>query len=491
MKPVKVFNLFLLTGCIALLLAVMVPRWMNHEYGRVIAALLVLVITSVLIWSYTLIVSAKGGPLLTQDAADYAYYLGFSLTVFALVVIFMTDGVALLLEGNRAAKISLENILVQFGAGLMATFMGVVARIKLLDRLAELDVPTEDSLRQFRWEMSNLVSTLRDQNSLYTTAITGEIKKLSASFTEENGKYVTTLGSEIARLVATLNEQNAGYVRGIGSAVSDLKGEIDGLKTVTGSVGQSLKRAATAIAKAVDTSALEEKVQGLSDALNRSLQLLTSASESIRQHIDELTIKTKELAQTIDATMGSMEAFARNMGGIGNAASASTTAITNYNENLETSSATIASFSNGIVELTGNVARFTSAIATIAHSLETLSKGGDGANSALLTLTQTGETASIALEKLPEMLTDFKNVMHDALTATQQVNSSLNELSATAGSAASQVGAISPRTGDLVASLESLRRAASGAGAELSALIAEFDSAVNIATDNLRRRHQA
>ena len=78
--------------------------------------------------------------LLEEEAADLAYYLGFCLTVASLAISFISD-MSLATSSNGNSKL-IRGSLAQFGAGLMATLIGLIAKIYIDHLKSNLPVHT-------------------------------------------------------------------------------------------------------------------------------------------------------------------------------------------------------------------------------------------------------------------------------------------------------------------------------------------------------------
>jgi len=107
---------------------------------------------------YSLAVIRTDEILLEEDAPDLAYYLGFSLTVASLAFSFISDvGMA----SNAAASSALiKGSLAQFGSGLLATLIGLCAKIFITSKQAHLASNPEILYQEFRMEIRGFENSL-------------------------------------------------------------------------------------------------------------------------------------------------------------------------------------------------------------------------------------------------------------------------------------------------------------------------------------------
>ena len=136
----KLFVRYLLIGLAVTILAVVTVKlgigtsYVFPKYQPIVIASAIVLINLIVIFGYAKAVLRDKALLYEIDSADYAYYLGFSLTVATLSIIFFSsaieDAFREVVGGDPAdiAKRSgdtVKNSLAQFAAGLTDTFIGL------------------------------------------------------------------------------------------------------------------------------------------------------------------------------------------------------------------------------------------------------------------------------------------------------------------------------------------------------------------------------
>ncbi len=391
MKPAKLFIGFLVAGCVTIVFAVVLPRVMDPVQGQIIGAMAVLIITSLLVVAYAIIVAYwQGGRHLNTDCADYAYYLGFSLTVFALVIIFMGDGVALYL-GAKKVKLSLESILIQFGAGLMATMVGVVARVMLVDKVNQEDVPIDESLRRFRLEMMQLVNALREQNGL--------------------------------------------YISEVGAAIRGLSTEIGEMQSVTLRVKNSLISSASEIAAAVDVSGLQASVQGLANNLRSSMEQMAEVSKEVNADIANFAKEVSSIEGAVKNAATSMANLTADVGAVSNQLQVSSQRLASFGESVAESSVSSIALSGSLSSLTGATSSISNALPELNQQATQMTQVVSALIQGLVLLHESGGKNLGALAAMKGSVSEIQVGLVLLVGTVQQLSSELETVKEAASAA--------------------------------------------------------
>jgi hypothetical protein len=139
----------------------------------------IFVVNVVIVLGYTLAVIRTETILLEEDAPDLAYYLGFSLTVASLALSFISDvGMA----SNAAANSFLiKGSLAQFGSGLLATLIGLCAKIYISSKQAHQASNPEILYQEFRMEIRGFENALNAMASTLDATIKTACLSMTAS----------------------------------------------------------------------------------------------------------------------------------------------------------------------------------------------------------------------------------------------------------------------------------------------------------------------
>lgn len=263
MKPINKFLFSLIAGIFIILCSVIAPKIWGFIEANLYASFIILGASTFLILFYTASV-AKDERTLSQDAADYAYYLGFSLTIIALVSVFMTDGVAYYLKAGKpnAAATGIQTLLLQFGAGLAATMVGVVARIYLIDKLTTTNTPIDESVRELRYVIGDLVLALESETSTFTTAINSSVNELNIS--------------------------------------------IDGVRKVSDRLAKSMEKSSRSLEEAIDFTQLDVDVKLINEKIKITHTRISTIGDDLAQGITtlstSLTMFNKNIVNSADTT---------------------------------------------------------------------------------------------------------------------------------------------------------------------------------------------
>lgn len=156
----NIFVRFLTIGItILLILIIGVKYFVGHSNSAILSlAASIFIVNLLIVLGYTFAIIRNESLLIEEDAADLAYYLGFSLTVASLAFSFISD---IGLDSNADAKSTLvKGSLAQFGAGLLATLIGLSAKIIINSRQTHLASNPEVLYQKFRQEIKGFENSL-------------------------------------------------------------------------------------------------------------------------------------------------------------------------------------------------------------------------------------------------------------------------------------------------------------------------------------------
>ncbi len=177
----NIFVRFLSFGIIALLALIAGVKTFTAHSGSSTLALAgaIFVVNMFVVLGYTFAVIRSDSMLAEEDAPDLAYYLGFSLTVASLALSFISDvGMA----SNAAANSTLvKGSLAQFGAGLLATLIGLCSKIVISSKQAHLASNPEILYQEFRQEIRGFENALSAMTASLDTSIKSACNSISAS----------------------------------------------------------------------------------------------------------------------------------------------------------------------------------------------------------------------------------------------------------------------------------------------------------------------
>ncbi len=175
--PARFFLTYIAFGMLSLLTIIAVSVYLRNQQYDVTWALAISILASnfLAVWGYAAAILRRSELLADPEAPDLAYYLGFSLTVGALSFSFLAD-LGALQAANPQQQATLRSGLVsgslaQFGAGLLATLIGLSFKIYLASQQHRTSNDPSEMYNQFRMEVSSFSSMLRNLSTELTTSI--------------------------------------------------------------------------------------------------------------------------------------------------------------------------------------------------------------------------------------------------------------------------------------------------------------------------------
>jgi methyl-accepting chemotaxis protein len=316
----NIFVRFLGFGIIALLcLIIGVKTFTSHSGSSTLAlAGAIFIVNMIVVVGYAFAVVRTESILSEEDAPDLAYYLGFSLTVASLALSFISDvGMA----SNAAANSTLvKGSLAQFGSGLLATLIGLCAKIFIASKQAHLASNPEILYQEFRMEikgfenaMSAMAASLDSSikaacNSINASAESAadSMEKLSVRLkvssdsisehltVEKIAKPIEAFSAELLKLQDPAQEFRAEMSTLVGSALAITKSFTD-LDTSISNVRQST------IEEIKNIDGLAETKKRLNEASKNSIDLLEEQNITVAETNKQLTKLKNSSAKTTES----------------------------------------------------------------------------------------------------------------------------------------------------------------------------------------------
>lgn len=343
----KLFVRYLLIGLALTILAVVTVRSNTSvallPYRSITIASAIVLINLIVIFGYAKAVLREKALLYEIDSADYAYYLGFSLTVATLSIIFFSsaieDAFRQVVGGDAAATAkqsgeAVKNSLAQFAAGLTATFIGLSTRIYLSSLQNMNQREPEELLMSMREEISNFNEVLRKEAAEYAETMRNEASQYSETVKESN-KLLKKAAADMTKSAALLAEDfkrsseviegslNGDELRqkasGFIAAIAELEKTSQGVVGVMAELEKNSKGAVGAIAELktttldliacldkgdVSVDELSQSIGGLSSALTNlgkvPVSNLSTELSSLNGHAQGASQSIRDLRQVVD-----------------------------------------------------------------------------------------------------------------------------------------------------------------------------------------------
>lgn len=345
----KLFVRYLLIGLAITILAVVTVKlgigtsYVLPKYQPITIASAIVLINLIVIFGYAKAVLRDKALLYEIDSADYAYYLGFSLTVATLSIIFFSSAIEdvfrQVVGGDAAATAkqsgdTVKNSLAQFAAGLTATFIGLSTRIYLssLQNIGQRE--PEELLMSMREEISTFNEVFRKEAAEYAQTMRNEASQYSETVKESN-KLLKKAASDMTKSAALLAEDfkksseviegslNGDELRqkasGFIAAIAELEKTSQGVVGVMAELEKNSKGAVGAIAELktttldliacldkgdVSVDELSQSISGLSSALTNLSKVpvsnLSTELSSLNAHAQGASQSIRDLRQVVD-----------------------------------------------------------------------------------------------------------------------------------------------------------------------------------------------
>jgi hypothetical protein len=313
----NIFVRFLGFGILALLCLIIGVKTFGSHSGSMTLALAgaIFMVNMFVVVGYAFAVIRTESILSEEDAPDLAYYLGFSLTVASLALSFISDvGMA----SDAAANSTLiKGSLAQFGSGLLATLIGLCAKIFIASKQAHLASNPEILYQEFRMEIKGFENALSAMASSLDSSIKSACNSINASAesaaesmeklserlkvssdaiaenltVEKIAKPIAAFSDELLKLQEPAHEFRAEMSTLVGSAVAITKGFAD-LDTSISNVRQST------IEEIKNIDGLVETKKRLNEASKNSIDLLDEQNTTITETNKQLTKLKNSTAKT-------------------------------------------------------------------------------------------------------------------------------------------------------------------------------------------------
>ncbi len=452
----NIFVRFLGSGIILLLGLILGFKTFTSHSGSSTLALAgaIFIVNMFVVIGYAFAVIRTESILSEEDAPDLAYYLGFSLTVASLALSFISD---VGMTSDAAAKSTLiRGSLAQFGSGLLATLIGLCAKIFIASKQAHLASNPEILYQEFRMEIKGFENALSAMASSLDSSIKAACDSINSSAesaaesmeklserlkvssdsiaehltVEKIAKPIAAFSDELLKLQEPAHEFRAEMSTLVGSAVAITKGFSD-LDTSISNVRQST------IEEIKNIDGLVETKKRLNEASKNSIDLLEEQNTTFAE-------TNKQLTKLKNSTAKTAESYEL----VGSAADKLVNRTGELEEGLVAINRSMLETAQRLAELIALTKDFGSSLKSSGDSVEVLSVRSTAVNAALSGTSNALSEVSAKFNGIPESLDrtlNSLNVLTNSLTTTansteplvrsmNNVNAPLNETSESAKS---------------------------------------------------------
>ena len=461
------FVRYLILGFTLLTALILGSKLFGNQSVVPIAAGIILA-TLLMVSMYTFAVLRDDDLLSEQDTPDLAYYLGFSLTVAALSLTFLSDLMLSQTQGSAAEIAIIKGQLInralsQFGAGLLATLFGLCAKIYLTSKQSNLAQDPSAVANKFRHELSEFSKLIDLSSNDLSTSIrlgceTINIATSHASISINSLAEQITRSSEVLALsfsAERLGSPVAAFIKEIETITTPLSNLRNGIGQLNSDVDR--------IRSSVDAFDTILKLSNNSIEMHTSkLKEVTTESEAFSNILGDLNKETKSLKSSIKSTSSTL----------GDLAGPTAALVPIF---IETSNAVsnLSQISSGLVEVLKNSGKSTE---KQIEQLSLLTGSTQSVNSALISLDNSAGQLASSFEGGQRLVANW----------TSELNSTIQAFSSVSN-AASNLGNVILSSSEAHQSSEQVIRVSATSLSAFNSLISEVSAElnrVNIALEN-------
>jgi hypothetical protein len=318
-SPARFFLIYIALGMASLLAIIVVSVYLRNLKYEVTWGLAVSILASnfLAVWGYSLAILRRQELLRDPEAPDLAYYLGFSLTVGALSFSFLADLGALQVANPQEQAVLRSGLvsgsLAQFGAGLLATLIGLSFKIYLTSQQQRSSTDPTEMYNKFRTEVGSFSSLLRTLSMELSSSINNagsEIKRsgdLASSSMKEMSETLQRASQTIAvnithERIAAPVERFIAELEGISAPLKSANEVIVEFSKQTSGANLAIKAAAAeylAASQVVRQSAI-------------SIDLFSKSISNLNPDLEELNLKLGEFLASCYSGTASLKVLTEN-----------------------------------------------------------------------------------------------------------------------------------------------------------------------------------
>lgn len=299
-----------------------------------------------LVWYHRKVLLPNAAPGLPQAAIDSVYYFGFLVTVAALCI-------SALMVGLHGAAASIDTVVMQFSAGLVATGYAVAARLHLQSRTSVASETTlEEEMDKYVRKSAGLVENLEQaskrlsefsQQIVERTIAAAELTRVAANekmfdvatqFSEQMGEALETARQGVHEFRVVMNstafaaerqqytdslKEGVQAVRALNTGIAQLiiktqekvkltQQDITASTNLSGRLNEfALQVAELSGPQGIGASATSLKAS--CDSVNAAHATLTEATQTLQQQVDTVRISGDTLEQVRKISKRATEQF--------------------------------------------------------------------------------------------------------------------------------------------------------------------------------------
>lgn len=296
-----------------------------NQSTPLITAGFIFIINLITVGSFTYKIITNDQLLAEEDSPDHAYYLGFCLTLAALALIFFSDAIANQNTVDLKEKSDLiRGALTQFAAGLLATLLGLNARIYIASKQNRNQTEPTELLTQLRKDVSDFSSEIAISKQEHISLISDSIKKLTQSLMKME-KGAENLSATFAQVSTDLSDSLSAK-----SITEQTTNFLDALKELSSETSNQSQNFTDNLKE------LSGNTSALTDDLAKTTVQLNNINNSISTFSEHLLQVSNNDLPKVSASTGNLISSLNNAtSSIGNTASSVSSQIILLNQSID------------------------------------------------------------------------------------------------------------------------------------------------------------
>ena len=262
-----------------------------------------MVVPGLVVILYSILIFQKGKNVLSQDQlGDSVYYLGFILTLWALILALY----------DLSSDPKAEDIISKFAIALVTTVVGIFVRV-FMSQFA----PAQEDINEMSEKMlSDTALNLKTQLDVTITTFTGLINELSRKTSETLEKNSLELSTFLKENSEEFSKSSKKIINNLNSASdslieksSSLDNTLESLNNTTESFNENLN----ILNSALTQNNPAREISNLQDVFDNMTKSMEAYKNIVSTDIKEITSNKKEIFKSLEESREALQKMYNNM----------------------------------------------------------------------------------------------------------------------------------------------------------------------------------
>ena len=262
-----------------------------------------MVVPGLVVILYSILIFQKGKNVLSQDQlGDSVYYLGFILTLWALILALY----------DLSSDPKAEDIISKFAIALVTTVVGIFVRV-FMSQFA----PAQEDINEMSEKMlSDTALNLKTQLDVTITTFTGLIDELSRKTSETLEKNSLELSTFLKENSEEFSKSSKKIINNLNSASdalieksSSLDKTLESLNSTTESFNENL----STLNSALTQNNPAREISNLQDVFDNMTKSMEAYKDIVSSDIKEISSNKKEIFKSLEESREALQKMYTNM----------------------------------------------------------------------------------------------------------------------------------------------------------------------------------